>query len=399
MMRTSHCATQTARIGVFGLVGTVLFSASCVGLYRDFDDLAPIADIHLPTPALDAANATDEERGAEESALERLDAGAARVIEPWISEPMEPRTPRSDDTADAAAPPSDVPTQPDGGQAQADGGGVELDAAVADAGAAASEHAEEPGEVSGTDASSASSVTDVKRIAAPPLDGKLDYQVGKTYPPGSAVKIVVRAHTQARVEGSYNICELSGFRVQEQDRDAWLDQHPDLILRDALGIPVVDRYSSLLMDISTEEKRAALATILGEHIAKCATAGFDAVAINDLDAYAESRGRIDAQNVLDTMQALAMIAHQHRLAIGQKNASELAMHRSAIDTDFAVAEECNRYDECDMYRATYGDQVLVIEYRSADFETGCRNYPQLPIALRDVTLVAPDEPGYVYAGC
>ena len=406
MMRTSHCASQTARIGVVSLVlvGTVLFSAGCVGLYRDFDDLAPTADIHLAGSELDAAT-IDEESAAEAPARVMRDAGTvARGEDPSFSGPIALRTPRSDDPADAAPHSGDTTTQQAPGAAPADGG-VEVDATTANPDAPTSERTEKTKDVSGPDASSGSDANEqvgedvVRRIAAPPLDGRFDYQMGKTYPPAGAVGIVVRAHTQARVEGSYNICELSGFRVHEQDRERWLQQYPELILRDALGIPVVDKYSSLLIDVSTEEKRAALTTIIGEQIASCAIAGFDAVAINDLDAYAESRGRVEAQNVLDTMKALSTIAHTYQLAVGQKNASELAMHRSVIDADFAIAEECNRYDECDMYRATYGDHVLVIEYRRSDFEAGCRNYPQLPIALRDATLVAPDEPGYLYAGC
>lgn len=391
MMRTSNCASQTVRIGVFALVGTVLWSTGCVRLYRDFDDRAPIADFHLSDPEPDAAAPTDAESAAEEPALDMPDAGGAPVDDdPSSSESMKPPTPRSEGAR--------VPQETR--RAQADGG-VELDATVPAPDAAASERRDATGDVGGPDASSGSDAEaqEGKRIAAPPLDGKFDYQMGQTYPPAGSVEIVVRAHTQARVEGSYNICELSGFRVHEQDRDLWLRQHPELILRDVLGIPVVDRYSSLLMDVSTEEKRAALSAILGEQIASCAIAGFDAVAINDLDAYAESQGRIDAQDVLDTMKVLSTVAHTHHLAIGQKNASELAIHRSAIDTDFAVAEECNRYDECDLYRASYGDHVLVIEYRRSDFETGCRNYPQLPITLRDINLVAPDELGYLYAGC
>jgi hypothetical protein len=389
---------HTGRIGVFGLVGTVLFSAGCVGLYREFEDLAPIADIHLLGPELDPATA-DEKSAVEEPALDMFDAGAAPGDEgPSSSEPMEPRALRGKDAADAGPRPANAPTQ-DSGPTRADGG-LELDATIPDAGAAASERRDASGDVGGPDAADGPvDKSVVKRIVAPPLDGTFDYQMGKSYPPAGSVKIVVRAHTQARVEGNYNICELSGFRVHGQDRDLWLQQHPELILRDGLGTPVVDKYSSLLVDIRTEEKRAALAAIIGEQIASCAIAGFDAVAINDLDAYAESQGRINAQNVLDTMKALSGIAHTYYLAVGQKNASELAMHRSAIDADFAVAEECNRYDECDTYRATYGDHVLVIEYRLSDFEAGCRNYPQLPIALRDVDLVAPDELGYLYAGC
>ncbi len=46
--------------------------------------------------------------------------------------------------------------------------------------------------------------------------------------------------------------------------------------------------------------------------------------------------------------------------------------RAELGTDFVVTEECNRYRECDVYVGAYGDDVLVIEYRRADFTTQVR---------------------------
>ena len=59
------------------------------------------------------------------------------------------------------------------------------------------------------------------------------------------------------------------------------------------------------------------------------------------------------------------------MAIAQKNSAELVPRRAELGTDFVVAEECNRFDECDVYTDSYGDHVLVIEYRRADFEETC----------------------------
>ena len=67
-----------------------------------------------------------------------------------------------------------------------------------------------------------------------------------------------------------------------------------------------------------------------------------------------------------------------------------------MGTDFAVAEECNRYHECDAYTTAYGDHVLVIEYRRRDFDAGCAAYPNLSIVLRDLDLVPEGKKGYVY---
>ena len=240
---------------------------------------------------------------------------------------------------------------------------------------------------------------DVRSVELPPSNAGFDYQVGDIYPPPDLVVIVAREHTKAPVQGRYNICEIDGFETREEDRDFWSTQHSDLILRDVLGIPIVDPEAGMLLDVSTEAKRMAVAAIVAEWIAGCAAAGFDAVAIDNLDSYTRSGGRLLAQHAIDTMALFSAAAHAHQLAVAQRNASELVVQKAALGTDFAIAEECNRYRECEDYRAGYGDHVLLIEYRRADFETGCSAYPQLSIVLRDAMLSMPADATYQYDGC
>jgi hypothetical protein len=99
------------------------------------------------------------------------------------------------------------------------------------------------------------------------------------------------------------------------------------------------------------------------------------------------------------MALLSATAHQADLAIAQKNSTEIAARQPEMATDFAVAEECNRWDECDDYKAVYGDLVFVIEYRQEDFDAGCTAFPELSIVLRDLDLVPESSNGYVYDGC
>ena len=87
------------------------------------------------------------------------------------------------------------------------------------------------------------------------------------------------------------------------------------------------------------------------------------------------------------------------LPIAQKNSAEITGRAGEMGTDFAVAEECNRYHECDAYTTAYGDHVLVIEYRRRDFDAGCAAYPNLSIVLRDLDLVPEGKKGYVYDAC
>ena len=99
------------------------------------------------------------------------------------------------------------------------------------------------------------------------------------------------------------------------------------------------------------------------------------------------------------MARLAVVAHEHGLAIGQKNSAELVPRARELGTDFAVAEECNRYDECADYQAYYDNLVFVIEYRGQDFDQGCSEFPELSIVLRDLNLTTPSSSSYVFDGC
>jgi hypothetical protein len=236
--------------------------------------------------------------------------------------------------------------------------------------------------------------------ALPPENAGLDYQLGGAYPPPEGVAIVSRDRSASIAAGLYNVCYVNGFQSQPDEESFWLDDHPELVLRDDAGEPVIDEeWDEMLLDVRTETSRSALAEIVGAWIEGCATAGFDAVEIDNLDSYSRSGGRITEDHAVAFMRLLAGAAHRSGLAIAQKNSAEILSRRAEMDTDFAVAEECNRYDECADYTAAYGDAVLVIEYRRADFDAGCRDFPELSIVLRDVNLVTPGEGAYLYDGC
>lgn len=234
----------------------------------------------------------------------------------------------------------------------------------------------------------------------PPADAGLDYQLGGAYPPPAGVEIVSRDRNDPPAAGLYNICYINGYQAQPDEADWWLSEHPDLVLRDANGDPVIDPdWDEMLLDISTPKKREALAAIVGEWITTCGADGYDAIEIDNLDTYSRSDGLLTEDQAVDYMSLLSAVAHGGGLAIAQKNSTELVDRRDEMGTDFVVAEECNRYSECEDYMAGYGGAVLVIEYRAEDFDVGCADYPQLSIVLRDLDLVPAGDPGYVYEGC
>lgn len=237
-------------------------------------------------------------------------------------------------------------------------------------------------------------------LRLPPAGQGLDYQLGGAYEPPASVKIVSRDRKAKPAPGLYNICYVNGYQAQPDEEDFWLADHPDLVLRDEAGQPVIDEdWNELMFDVGAADKRRQLAEIIGGFIDGCGKSGFDAVEIDNLDSYTRSGGRLREQDAIDFMALLSQRAHSQGLAIAQKNSSELVARRAALGTDFAVSEECNRYNECDVYRAGYGDEVLVIEYRRGDFDKGCSEFPGLSIVLRDLSLVTPGNAAYVYDGC
>jgi len=236
-------------------------------------------------------------------------------------------------------------------------------------------------------------------VALPPVNAKADYQLGGAYAPPAGVMVVSRDRNAAPAAGIYNICYVNGFQIQPDENAFWTGQHPDLILKNN-GTPVIDTaWNEMLIDVSTPAKRDAVAAIVDGWIDGCKSAGFDAIEIDNLDSYSRSQALLTADNNVAAMALFSAHAHAANLAIAQKNSTELVPRRAELGTDFAVAEECDRYSECQSYRDGYADHVIVIEYRQVDFTAGCTAYPGLSIILRDLDLVTPADSAYVYDAC
>lgn len=96
------------------------------------------------------------------------------------------------------------------------------------------------------------------------------------------------------------------------------------------------------------------------------------------------------------------MAHAHGLAAAQKNTVELPadIARDLIGFDFAIAEECGTWDECQGYVDEYGDRVIAIEYIPEDFAKTCAGFgDRLSVVLRDVDVSQPGSDAYQYAQC
>jgi len=242
--------------------------------------------------------------------------------------------------------------------------------------------------------------TSTSAIKLPTANVGFDYQIGGAYTPPSGVQVVSRDRNSSPAAGIYNICYVNGFQAQPDEESFWQNQHADLLLHDSAGKIVIDQdWNEMLLDTSTAAKRTALAAVIGGWITKCKTDGFNAVEIDNLDSYSRSTGLLTQANNVAFMALLSAAAHSAGLAIAQKNSVELLGNAATMGTDFAVAEECNRYSECTEYQAVYGNLVFVIEYRQQDFQTGCTQHPELSIVLRDLNVSPAGSSGYVYQGC
>ncbi|MET9909397.1 endo alpha-1,4 polygalactosaminidase [Streptomyces sp. NPDC006476] len=235
-------------------------------------------------------------------------------------------------------------------------------------------------------------------VTLPPTHAAFDYQIGGAYTPPSGVKVVTRDHTASPAAGLYNICYVNAFQAQPGAESDW---DPDLLLRDSAGKVVYDEdWGEALLDVSTDAKRQRIAGTIGAQIDGCRSKGFQAVEPDNYDSYTRSKNRLTANNAQAFIKLLSARAHADGLAIAQKNTSELAGNRKANGLDFAVAEECGQYNECDSYTSAFGNNVIVIEYTDAGRSKACRGWGgTLSIVQRDVDVSPVGTSGYVRKTC
>lgn len=231
-------------------------------------------------------------------------------------------------------------------------------------------------------------------VRLPDPSADWDYQIGGARAPAPGIGTVVRDRHD-RPAGAYDVCYVNAFQTQPDAKDFWRrNGHWSLVLKTG-GRPVVDgAWGEWLLDTGTRDKRQRLTRIVGGWIAGCGQDGFDAVEPDNLDSYSRSGGLLSRRDNLAFARLLSRRAHRAGLAIAQKNLAECTGCADRVGFDFAVAEECQRYEECGSYAEAYDDRVLVVEYDRSSFEAACAAWgPQLPIVLRDreVSPSGPDE--------
>jgi hypothetical protein len=215
------------------------------------------------------------------------------------------------------------------------------------------------------------------------------------------VRAVSRDRSARPATGLYSVCYVNAFQAQPGAEVAawWRAHHPGLLLRadhDPHGALVVDQdWDEPLLDISTPARRAELLGVVGGWIDGCARAGFDAVEPDNLDSYQRSKGLLSRADAVAFAGLLAARGHRDGLGVAQKNTGELLDRRRAIGFDFAVVEECARYDECGEFASAYDRRIFDVEYDARSFASGCRRWGRtLSITLRDQDVLPAGAPGH-----
>lgn len=238
-----------------------------------------------------------------------------------------------------------------------------------------------------------------------PVNVDVDYQLGgaSAVPPG--VGVVARDRTEPSARGVYGICYINAFQTQPGTLTWWRRHHPDLLLRrKGREVRDPDWPDEVLLDITTSARRARLARVWRGWAVGCARAGYAAMEGDNLDTWTRSHGAIRRAHAVDAARRLRDVAHAAGLAVGQKNAVEIAPRLARMGFDFVVVEECERYRECGRYRRAYGDRMLEIEYPDsggrAVFERACAaRGARIAIVYRDRALAPAGRPGYQRAHC
>lgn len=137
--------------------------------------------------------------------------------------------------------------------------------------------------------------------------------------------------------GTYTVCYVSVGTHEDWRSDA--DVFPDAVL----GAPYVEWEGETFLDI---RRLDVLLPIMQRRFQNCADLGFDAIEPDNMDMYfAETGFDLTREDALVYISALADMAHEMGLGMGQKNAPEMTTDLVG-KLDFLLLEECAELGFC-----------------------------------------------------
>ncbi|MGK7222876.1 endo alpha-1,4 polygalactosaminidase [Kocuria flava] len=180
------------------------------------------------------------------------------------------------------------------------------------------------------------------------LPGVAIYGMDGQSTPGSAVQQFAERELRT-------ICYLSAGTLEEWRPDA--ERFPAGVVGEAMADWPGERW----LDVRQLE---VLLPLMAERMDECARKGFDAVEPDNVDGHLNRTGfPLEPEDQLRYNRALADLAHERGLSVALKNDIP-QVGELEPDFDFAINEECFRYDECEAYEpfVAAGKAVLNVEY-------------------------------------
>jgi hypothetical protein len=190
-------------------------------------------------------------------------------------------------------------------------------------------------------------------------------------------------------------CYLDAGAYESYRSDASLYlAHPEII-----GSPDVGWEGGFWLDI---RRLDLLLPILRHRMADwCLAKGFDAVEPDETEVHGNASGFPITQDDNDAFNhAVAALAHEVGLSVALKGNNGRAAFL-APDFDWALSEQCWQYEECDGLKAGFADQgkaVFTVDYDAAP-DCATASAWHLNSMRRDLDLVGPRDPGYLYQPC
>ena len=194
------------------------------------------------------------------------------------------------------------------------------------------------------------------------LDGRLDLSVDAEVYDVDGEETSAEQVAELHRRGRRAVCYVNAGAFEEWRPDA--GRFPD----DVLGEPLDGWPGERWLDVRRTD---VLLPLLGERLDRCRDKGFDGVEFDNVDGWANESGfPLTADDQLRFNTALAGLAHERGLAAGLKNDVEQVAELEPL-FDFAVNEECLRYDECGAYAAftAAGKAVFHVEYEPLEAES------------------------------
>jgi uncharacterized protein (TIGR01370 family) len=192
-------------------------------------------------------------------------------------------------------------------------------------------------------------------------------------------------------KGTLVLCYVSVGTVEDWRADL-ADFPPEVI-----GAALPDWEGERYLDIRRQD---ILLPIMAKRFEACLEAGYDGIDPDNIDVFSnESDFDLSATDAVAYLAALADLAHEMDLIIGQKNAPELS--GALADTlDFVVTESCWQYKFCDAFKdyTAAGKPIYAIEYTDAqpDFAAACAE-----ARAQGISMILKDRElsGAVYESC